>query len=190
MTEPTRPEIDLDALEALERAATKAPWNCFGDRLRYDGHKDLMAAPGDMACWIVRPEDAIFTVRARNAFPDLLRLARRAQEAEARGYQRGVADEHNRLVNHPETADFARGVVLEAHHQRERWDDSWKKDFDWHAVATYLGAKALLNPPQNDGTTGEVARLHRIVALGALAANWHAAVSSRILAAEKESKTP
>lgn len=82
-------------------------------------------------------------------------------------------------LNTPEIADFASGVVLEAAHQRERWEDGGKRDFDWHAVASYLAAKALLNPPQNDGTTGEPPRLHRIVALGALAANWHAAVSGR-----------
>lgn len=89
------------------------------------------------------------------------------------------ADERDHILNHPEVADFARGVVLEAQHQRARWSDVGKEDFDWHAVATYLGAKALLNPPQNDGTTGKAARLHRIVALAALCANWHAAVTAR-----------
>jgi hypothetical protein len=83
------------------------------------------------------------------------------------------------LLNTPEIEDFARGIVLEAAHQRQRWEDSWKKDFDWHAVATYLLAKALLNPAQNDGTTGKHARLHRLVAAGALVANWHAAVLAR-----------
>lgn len=90
-----------------------------------------------------------------------------------------VAAERYRLLNTPEISDFARGVVLEALHQRERWSDEGKNDVDWHGVATYLAAKALVNPPQNDGTTGEHARLHRLVALGALVANWHAAVLAR-----------
>lgn len=83
------------------------------------------------------------------------------------------------IINHPEVNDFLRGVVTESQHARDRWVDEGKRDFDWHAVATYLAAKALVNPPQNDGTTGIEARLHRIVALGALAYNWHAAVKAR-----------
>jgi hypothetical protein len=94
----------------------------------------------------------------------------------------GLASEVERLralLNTPEVSDFAKGVVLEAAHQREKWDDETKRDFDWAAVAHWLLAKALINPPQNDGTVGEKARLHRLVALGALVANWHAAVLAR-----------
>lgn len=88
-------------------------------------------------------------------------------------------DERERVLNHPEIGDFARGVILEAQHQRERWNDRGKRDFDWAAVANYLLAKCLLNPAQSDGTTGEKARLHRIIALAALCANWHDSVSKR-----------
>lgn len=94
------------------------------------------------------------------------------------------ADERDRILNHPEIGDFARGVVIEAQHARLRWNDKLKRDFDWSAVASYLLAKALLNPPQNDGTAGERARLHRIVALAALCANWHAAVLEKEAAKE------
>jgi hypothetical protein len=93
--------------------------------------------------------------------------------------------DYARKLNTPEISDFAKGVVLEAAHQREKWDDETKRDFDWAAVAHWLLAKALINPPQNDGTIGEKARLHRLVALGALVANWHAAVLARGEGCEK-----
>lgn len=101
------------------------------------------------------------------------------------------AQERDRVINYPEVRDFLLGVILEAQHQQVRWQetDPHKADFDWHAVATYLGAKALLNPPQNDGTTGKDARLHRIVALAALCANWHAAVLARDEPIEFKPKT-
>lgn len=129
--------------------------------------------------WIDQLVTEIKRLRALATGQDLraLELSERALNAEAEALRLEV------LLNTPEIKDFAQGVVLEAAHQRERWDDSRKTDFDWAAVANYLAAKALLNPPQNDGTSGKAARLHRLIALGALTANWHVAT---LLAPEDE----
>ncbi len=79
-------------------------------------------------------------------------------------------------INTPELHDFVAGVLLEAAHQRQRWPsahDAGKTDADWFWLIGYLAGKALHNPP-ND-MSPEDARLHRIVATAAAAANWHAA---------------
>jgi hypothetical protein len=81
------------------------------------------------------------------------------------------------LLNTPELVEFSRGVILEAAHQRERWDaehDGGKTDADWYWLIGYLGGKALFNPP-NDMLPID-AKLHRIITVAAAAANWHAAV--------------
>jgi hypothetical protein len=83
------------------------------------------------------------------------------------------------LLNTPEIHDFTQAVALEAAHQRQRWDDRDKEEYHWHGLITYLAAKCLLNPPQKDGTVGVPARMHRIVALAAAAANWHAQLVER-----------
>lgn len=95
------------------------------------------------------------------------------------------ADERDRILNHPEIADFARAVVLEAQHQRERWDDSWKKDFDWAATAGHLLAKAYINPVKSDMSPRD-AKLHRIITIAALCANWHAAMAAVPVAVPNE----
>jgi hypothetical protein len=82
------------------------------------------------------------------------------------------------LLNTPELHDFAKAVVLEAAHQRQRWGsehDAGKTDADWFWLLGYLGGKALHNPP-NDMPPLD-AKLHRIIATAAALANWHAAVS-------------
>lgn len=108
-------------------------------------------------------------------------LRARGKDLEAqKGIVRGQAAELARLrgevarldglVNTPEIQDFARAVVLEAAHQRERWTDAHdagKTDADWFWLIGYLGGKAL----RPDCTSEK--RAHRIVALAAAAANWH-----------------
>ena len=82
------------------------------------------------------------------------------------------------LLNTPEIRDFAKAVTLEAGHQRERWGaahDAGKTDADWFWLIGYLGSKALLNP----GGDREK-QLHRIVTVGAAAANWHAQVLAEL----------
>ena len=100
-----------------------------------------------------------------------------------------------RLVNTPELADFARGVVLEALHQRQRWGsahDAGKTPADWFWLLGYLGGKTLhqacevdrlreLPDPSTEalialGEHAEKALHHTITAAAALA-NWHAAIA-------------
>lgn len=79
------------------------------------------------------------------------------------------------LLNTPELHDFAKAVVLEAAHQRERWGaahDAGKTAPDWFWLLGYLGGKAL-----QSHLAGDVEKaLHHIVATAAAACNWHAAV--------------
>lgn len=80
------------------------------------------------------------------------------------------------LVNSPELHDFARGTVLEAAHQVERWGtehDNGKTPADWFWLVGYLAGKAL--HAHTSGNT-EKALHHTISTAGALA-NWHRAIN-------------
>lgn len=91
---------------------------------------------------------------------------------------RQAADEFDRLrtlLNTPELHDFAKGVVLEAAHQQERWGsshDGGKEPSDWFWLIGYLGGKAL--KAHIDGNTEKA--LHHTISTAAALANWHAAI--------------
>jgi hypothetical protein len=81
-------------------------------------------------------------------------------------------------INTPELYDYLEAAQNEALHQREKWGtngDEGKTDADWFWLVGYLAGKALHNPPKVNMTPVD-AMLHRLVALGAAVANWHAAV--------------
>lgn len=82
--------------------------------------------------------------------------------------------EHLReLVGSPEIHDFARGVVLEASHQRKRWGsehDQGKNPEDWFWLLGYLGGKAV--HAQRTGDIDKAA--HHAISTAAVLANWHA----------------
>lgn len=79
------------------------------------------------------------------------------------------------LVNSPELHDFAKGVVLEAAHQRERWGsshDAGKEPADWFWLLGYLSGKALR--AHIDGNADKA--LHHTISSAAALANWHGAI--------------
>jgi hypothetical protein len=81
-----------------------------------------------------------------------------------------------KLLNTPEVDDFAKGAVLEAAHQRERWPaehDVGKTPFDWFWLVGYLAQKAAAAAVAGDV---DKARHHTISTAAALA-NWHLALS-------------
>lgn len=88
------------------------------------------------------------------------------------------------LLNTPEIHDFGKAVVLEAAHQREHKDDSWKTDADWYWLIGYLAGKAMWNPCEPEDNATEK-RLHRVITVAAAAANWHADIARRALAHEE-----
>ena len=100
---------------------------------------------------------------------DVIRQERAAADA-ARAMFLDAQKELERLraeLNTPEVNDFARGVVLEAAHQRERWGtehDGGKTDADWFWLVGYLVGKALHKPEK---------RLHHLITAAAALANWH-----------------
>ena len=82
-------------------------------------------------------------------------------------------DEANARLNTPETRDFARGVVLEAEHQRQRWGsdhDAGKTAPDWMWLLGYLVGKAV--QADKDGDLDKMR--HHIITSAAALANWHA----------------
>jgi hypothetical protein len=82
------------------------------------------------------------------------------------------------LLNTPELHDFARAVVLEASHQRERWGtdhDAGKEPQDWFWLVGYLGGKALR--AHLDGNVDKA--LHHTISSAAALANWHAAITGQ-----------
>ncbi|SDC08168.1 hypothetical protein SAMN05216337_1001208 [Bradyrhizobium brasilense] len=79
-------------------------------------------------------------------------------------------------LNRPETADFMRGVPLEANHQRKRWGaehDEGKSPLDWFWLIGYLAQKAASSAVAGDL---EKAKHHTISTAAALA-NWHLQLS-------------
>lgn len=79
------------------------------------------------------------------------------------------------LLYAPELRDFARGVVLEAAHQRERWpseNDAGKQPADWFWLVGYLAGKALAAAIAG----GRDKALHHCISTAAALANWHAAI--------------
>ena len=78
-------------------------------------------------------------------------------------------------LNTPELEDFAKGVVLEAAHQRERWGpqhDEGKTPADWFWLIGYLAGKAL-----HSAVAGDTPKLkHHLITTAAALNNWHAQV--------------
>lgn len=92
------------------------------------------------------------------------------------------ADEAETKLNTPELHDFARGVVLEAAHQRARWGsehDAGKTPANWFWLVGYLAGKALrshidglIAPGDGEPTKA----LHHTITAAAALANWHSAI--------------
>jgi hypothetical protein len=79
-------------------------------------------------------------------------------------------------LNTPELHDFAKGVVLEAAHQRLAWSpehDAQKSAPDWFWLLGYLVGKAVQADKENN--TDKV--FHHIITTAAACANWHAHVT-------------
>lgn len=77
------------------------------------------------------------------------------------------------LLDAPELHDFAKGVALEAAHQRERWaanHDAGKDPEDWFWLLGWLGGKAV-----HAARTGDLEKAkHHAISSAAVLANWHA----------------
>lgn len=79
-------------------------------------------------------------------------------------------------INHPELRDFARAVILEAQHQRERWGtlhDKNKTADDWLWVVAHLTTKAAQASRYGDMDKYK----HHIITAAAVLANWHRVVA-------------
>jgi hypothetical protein len=76
------------------------------------------------------------------------------------------------LINSPETADWMKGVPLEAAHQVERYGidhDAGKTPFDWFWLIGYLAQKAA-----SSAVTGDIEKAkHHTISTGAALLNWH-----------------
>jgi len=76
----------------------------------------------------------------------------------------------------PETADFVKGVMLEASHQRARWGadhDGGKTPFDWFWLIGYLAQKAASADVAGDCDKAQ----HHTISTAAALANWHLRLS-------------
>lgn len=82
-----------------------------------------------------------------------------------------------RLLNTPETADFDKGVPLEATHQIERWgaaQDAGKQPEDWFWLCGYLAGKALSSFKAGDHEKAK----HHCISTAAAMRNWHKAIAT------------
>jgi hypothetical protein len=76
------------------------------------------------------------------------------------------------LLNTPEVDDWAKGAILEAAHQRERWGadhNAGKSPFDWFWLVGYLAQKAAASAVAGDTEKAK----HHTISTGAALANWH-----------------
>lgn len=144
------------------------------------------AMPEKIETW----KDRLFAARAgfRDVNEEGLRLAgipfmleeiadlRAAQVTDAAATDALIELERLRaLLNTPELHDFAKGVALEAAHQREKWGsshDGGKAPADWFWLIGYLAQKAMMS--QIGGETNKA--LHHTITTAAAMANWHAAM--------------
>lgn len=72
----------------------------------------------------------------------------------------------------PETANFMKGVPLEAAHQRARWGvdhDEGKGPLDWFWLIGYLAQKAAMAEINGDLDKAK----HHTISTAAALANWH-----------------
>lgn len=79
-------------------------------------------------------------------------------------------------INKPETADFMKGVPLEAAHQRQRWGaehDAGKAPLDWFWLIGYLAQKAATSAIAGDIEKAK----HHMISTAAALANWHLALT-------------
>ena len=84
--------------------------------------------------------------------------------------------ELERELNRPETADFLRGISLEAAHQRLRWGsdhDAGKTPLDWFWLIGYLAQKATFAAIGGDVDKAK----HHTISTAAALANWHLRLS-------------
>jgi hypothetical protein len=92
------------------------------------------------------------------------------------------------LINTPETADFIRGVPLEAAHQRERWGeqhDEKKSGEEWVFLFGFLSGKAVQALKAGDV---DKAQHHAITAAAALANFHRLAAGQRPAAPRKDAR--
>lgn len=178
-------------------------------RSRYYRQSDRVKTGRDRAIAAEAEAWSLRKALAALEFDDLnVRASLNAREDEttpaaAQRRLREYADAHTEitrlstLVNTPELHDFAKAVVLEAAHQRERWDDTQKTDADWFWLIGYLAGKALHTPIAKDVDDGASCvppdviaekRLHRIITIAAAASNWHAHVLARASGTEAGSR--
>lgn len=74
------------------------------------------------------------------------------------------------IINTPENDDFIAGIAREAEHQRRRWNDEGKTDWDWFWLIGYLSQKAA---------TDKKKRKHHIITTCAALMNWHKTTSAK-----------
>jgi hypothetical protein len=86
-----------------------------------------------------------------------------------------------KLIDTPETADWMKGVALEAAHQQERWGsahDAGKGAPDWFWLLGHLAGKALAA-----AIAGNIEKLrHHTISSGAVLLNWHRHASGEMTA--------
>jgi hypothetical protein len=161
LTKRPTPSADVSSLEKVARAM----------------HSEMLAMEnedGGEGC-----EFDETTPEQRAMLDRLARAAIAAYDTEAAIVLKRLETENERLtalLNTPEVEDWAKGAVLEAGHQRERWGadhDAGKSPFDWFWLVGYLAQKAAASAVAGDVEKAK----HHTISTGAALANWHLALS-------------
>ncbi len=150
-----------------------------GPFVAWDSVKDTLAAAPQPAQAVAMSDHELERLTGEphvDGWPLYSGLPPPAQSEKLSDEERAELNRLRALVNTPELHDFARAVVLEAAHQRERWGsehDAGKEPQDWFWLLGYLGGKALA--AHAAGNTEKA--LHHTISSAAALANWHAAIS-------------
>jgi hypothetical protein len=139
------------------------------------------ANPHPLPAAVARVTDCLRERQALDAGPRLM-VSAWADDIEAiLDALAGAAEEIERLtalLNTPETADFVRGVMIEAPHQIHRWGashDAGKDPLDWVWLLGHLVNKAARAALDGDTSKAQ----HHTISSAAALANWHAQLAGR-----------
>ena len=105
--------------------------------------------------------------------------------APATGKREQTVEEYKKSLDVPELEDFAKGVLIEAQHQRQRWGDEHdeaKEPEEWFWTIGYLAGKGLRAQRDKDWEKFK----HHLITGAALLANWHTRAKRAALAAADE----
>jgi hypothetical protein len=168
MSHQDRPLGELAEIMALREKATEGEWFAreYSDpqwAIVVGSEKSLR-----FVCLSAQKNDEAnmrYIAALHNLLPALEKLVAKARLE--------AVEEYKKSLDVPELEDFAKGTIVEAQHQRQRWGDEHdtsKEPEEWFWLVGYLAGKGL--HAQRAGNMEKFK--HHLITGAAVLANWHA----------------